>query len=89
MALVKIISRITGAVLGGYGLTALLIALFAALLVRAGMARSEAVVGASIAGFLIYLMLLVWALGAVRLRSLWTGLALGSGSAYGLLLLAR
>lgn len=89
MALAKIISRITGAVLGGYGLTALLVALLAALLVRVGMARSEAVISASIAGFLIYLAVLVWAFGPVRLRSLWAGLALGSGSAYGLLLLAR
>lgn len=89
MALAKIISRITAAVLGGYGLTALLVALLAALLVHAGMARSEAVVSTSMAGFLIYLALLVWAFGAVRLRSLWSGLALGSGSAYGLLLLAR
>lgn len=78
-----------GTVLGGYGLTALLVALLAAMLVRVGMARSEAVVSASIAGFLIYLAVLVWAFSRIRLRSLWAGLALGAGSAYGLLLLAR
>lgn len=85
---VKLTIRVMAAVLGGYGLTALLVALLAALLVLAGLQRSEAVVSASIAGFLIYLALLVWAFSAVRLRTLWTGLAAGSGAAYGLLLLA-
>ncbi len=81
--------RIGVAVLGGYSLTALLVALLAALLVLAGIARSEAVVAASMLGFLLYLAVLVWAFSAVRLRTLWVGLAAGSGAAYGLLLLAR
>jgi hypothetical protein len=83
------LSRTVAAVLGGYALTALLVALLAVLLVWAGLPRSEAVVAAAMAGFLIYLALLVWAFSPVRLRTLWAGLAAGSGAAYGLLMLAR
>lgn len=87
--LLKLILRIAGAVLGGYGLTALLVALLAALLGHAGLPRSEATVSAAMAGFLLYLVILVWAFGTVRLRVLWATLVAGSGSVYGLLLLAR
>lgn len=89
MQAAKLTLRIVGAVLGGYALSAALVALLAALLVHAGLARSEAVVSASMAGFLIYLLVLVWAFGTVRLRTLWAGLAAGTGAAYGLLLLTR
>ena len=78
-----------GAVLGGYCLSAALVALLAALLVRLGLPRSEAVVSASMAGFLIYLAVLLWAFSSVKPRMLWAGLAAGTGAAYGLLLLAR
>ena len=66
------LSRDARAVLGGYGLTALLVALLATILKQAGLPRSEAV-----AGFLIYLAVLVWAFSAVRLRTLWAGLGGG------------
>lgn len=89
MVLLKLTLRIVGGVLGGYGLSALLVALLAALLVQAGLSRSEAVVSAAMAGFLIYLVLLVWAFSVVRLRTLWAGLVAGAGAAYGLLLFAR
>ena len=88
MQAAKLILRIAGAVLGGYALSALLVALLAAALVRLGMAKGEAVVSASIAGFLIYLVLLVWAFSCVRLRTLWATLVASSTAAYGLLLLA-
>ena len=77
------------AVVGDYSLSSLLVALLATLLARTGVPRSEAVVCASMAGFLIYLALLVWAFGAVRLRTLSVSLAAGSGAAYGILFLAR
>ena len=89
MKLVKLALRITGAVLGGYGLTALLVELLTALLVQADMPRTEAIVSASMAGFLMYLAVLVWAFSTIRLHTLWAGLVAGSGAAYGLLLLAR
>ena len=79
---VTLFLRLVGAVVGGYGLSSLLVALLAVLLVRIGIARSEAVVSASMAGFLIYLALLVWAFGAVRLRTLSVSLAAGSGAAF-------
>ena len=88
MAVTTLFLRIIGAVIGGYGLSSVLVALMAALLARTGIARSEAVVSASMAGFLIYLALLVWAFSNVKLRVLWAGLAAGSGAAYGLLVLA-
>ena len=83
------LSRIVGGVLGGYGLTALLVALLATLLVLAGLPRSEAITSASLAGFFVYLAVLVCAFSSVRLGALWAGLIAGSGAAYGLLLLAR
>lgn len=89
MLAIKLTLRIAGAVLGGYALSALLVALLAAVLVRFGMAKGEAVVSASMAGFLIYLALLVWAFSCVKLRTLWATLAASSTAAYGLLLLTR
>ena len=52
MVLLKLTLRIVGAVLGGYGLSALLVALLAVLLVHTGLPRSEAIVSAAMAGFL-------------------------------------
>ena len=84
----ELVLRVLGAVVGGYGLSAMLVALLAALLARSGLTRSEAVVSASMAGFLIYLALLVWAFSNIKLRTLWAGLTAGAAAAYGLLLLA-
>lgn len=89
MISLKVVLRIAGAVLGGYGLTAMLVALLAAVLVRTGLPGCEAIVSAAMAGFLMYLGVLVWAFSTVGLRTLWAALAGGTTAAYGLLLLAR
>lgn len=53
--------RVTGALLGGYAASAALVALVAVGLIALGLARSEAVVAASLLGFVFYLLLLLWA----------------------------
>ncbi len=75
------------AVAGGYGLTALAVVAAGALMVRAGMARSEAVVLAAMLGFLGYLGLLLWAFSVRSVMRLWLVLA-GASAAVGLLLWA-
>jgi hypothetical protein len=54
-------ARILAAVIGGYFLSAALVALSAAGLAGLGMDRSEAVVLMAMLGFLIYLLVLIWA----------------------------
>lgn len=58
------------AIAGGYAVTALAVMGGAALLARAGVARSEAVVTAGMLGFPAYLVLLMWALACPSLRRL-------------------
>lgn len=63
--------RVVTAVLGGYAAASGLVALLAVGLPRlTGLARSEAVVLASMLGFLIYLALLIWGFSAQRLSRL-------------------
>ncbi len=76
--------RVLGAVLGGYAFSAALVALLALILPLVGMPRSEAVVLASMLGFLIYLALLIWAFAERKLWRVWAGL--GAGTAMALLL---
>ena len=80
--------RILGTVMGGYGLSSLWVALLASLLVGLGQSRAEAVVSASMGGFLIYLCLLVYGFSTVTVRTLWVVLAGVLAASYGLLLLA-
>ena len=63
--------RVLGAVCGGYALTALAVTAAGAVMARLGLARSEAVVLASMAGFLIYLGLLLWAFSVKSVARLW------------------
>jgi hypothetical protein len=70
--------RIGATIGGGYACTALVVTVGAALLARAGMARSEAVVLMAMLGFPLYLALLLWGFGA-RVRTLW--LVLGAAVA--------
>jgi hypothetical protein len=63
--------RIAVTIGGGYACTALVVTVGAALLARAGMARSEAVVLMAMLGFPLYLGLLLWGFGARRMRTLW------------------
>ena len=82
-------TRISAAVLGGYGFTALTVALLTSALVRTGLPRSEAIVSAALAGFLMYAVVLIMAFGVGRLSMLLMGLLTACGAVYGLLLLAR
>ena len=84
-----VVSRITAAVLGGYGFTALAVALLAVLLTRIGVLRSEAIVSAAMTGFLFYAVVLIWGFSVLKLRTLIGGLLAGSSAAYSLLLLAQ
>lgn len=84
-----VLLRVTGALLGGYGFTAALVALLAGALPLVGMARSEAVVLAAMLGFVIYLLVLLWAFSVRSLARLWAVLAGGTALAYGLIALTR
>lgn len=75
---VTIALRVTGAVLGGYGLCAALVALLAVGLTALGLARSEAVVTASLVGFVLYLLVLLWAFSVRSLLRLWACLGCGA-----------
>jgi hypothetical protein len=66
--------RVLGAVFGGYALTALAVSTAGAVMARLGLTRSEAVVLAAMAGFLIYLGLLLWAFSVQSLARLWAAL---------------
>lgn len=80
----KILFRVIGAVLGGYGFSAALVALLTVGLGALGLARSEAVVAASLLGFVVYLLVLLWAFSVRSLARLWAGLAGGTALAVGL-----
>ncbi len=80
----SITCRVLVAVFGGYAFSAALVALLALILPQVGMPKSEAVVLASMLGFLIYLVVLIWAFAEQRLWKVW--LCLGAGTAMALLL---
>ena len=65
------------AVIGGYTLVALAVSGLAALLARAGLAPSDAVVSAAMLGFPAYLGVLLWGLACPRLARLAGVLGLG------------
>lgn len=75
LAWLRILQRVAGALLGGYAFTAALVALLTVALVYAGLSRSEAVVSASMSGFLVYLLVLLWAFSVRSLTRLWAMLA--------------
>ncbi|MEO5660602.1 MAG: iron uptake protein [Polaromonas sp.] len=79
--------RVSGAVLGGYVFSASLVALLAAALPYAGMARSEAAASAAMLGFALYLLVLLWAFSVRSLARLWAAVAGGTALASSLLLL--
>lgn len=84
-----VLLRVTAALLGGYAFSAALVALLAAALALAGMARSEAVALAAMLGCVLYLLVLLWAFSVHSLARLWGTLAGGSVLGYGLLQLTR
>ncbi len=83
---VSTLLRVIGAVLGGYGFSAALVALVAVGLTALGLARSEAVVAASLLGFVLYLVVLLWAFSVRSLARLWLCMGCGTALAYGLML---
>ena len=80
-----IAARVVLALGGGYALTAAGVLLLAVALAALGMARSEAVVLASMLGFLIYLGVLLWAFAEPRLPRV-VAVLLGGTALYGALL---
>jgi hypothetical protein len=82
--------RVLGAVLGGYAVSAALVALLAVALPRLlGWPRSEAVLLASMLGFLIYLGALVWAFAQHRVGRIWAVFAVATAAAVLLLYLLQ
>ncbi len=63
-----------GAVFGAYALTALAVSTAGAVMARLGLARSEAVLLAAMAGLLAYLGLLLWAFSVQSVARLWATL---------------
>ncbi|MES2950144.1 MAG: iron uptake protein [Pseudomonadota bacterium] len=86
---VSVVLRVTGAVLGSYGISAALVALLAVGLTAAGLARSEAVVTASLLGFVLYLVVVLWAFSVRSLARLWVCLGGGTALLLGLALLLQ
>ena len=74
----RVLLRVLGGVAGAYALTAALVALLSAALPLTGLARSEAVVLAAMLGFVVYLLLLLWAFSVRSLKQLWAVLVIGT-----------
>jgi len=77
--------RLIAAIPGGYALSAASVATLAGLLAQSGMARSDAVVLSAMLGFVLYLVLLLWAFAVRSVARLWAVIA-GGLAACGLLL---
>lgn len=77
--------RLIAAIPGGYALTAAVVAVLGGLLPLLGLARSEAVVLSAMLGFVLYLLLLLWAFAQRSLARLW-GVFAGGLAACGTLL---
>ncbi len=76
-----IVLRIGAALPGNYAATSAAGSLLAILLARAGMARADAVVLASIVTILACLVVLLWAFHTPRLLCVWIGLIVVTGIA--------
>lgn len=82
-----VVARVIGAVGGGFAFTTALVALGAVGLPLAfGMARSEAALLAAMSGFIVYLVLLLWAFAERRLWRVWAVFGGGAVVACGLAL---
>ena len=68
---VRVTQRVLLAVGGGYALRAVIVMLMGWLLAALGMARSEAVTLSMMLGFVLYLVVLIWAFAERRLLRLW------------------
>jgi hypothetical protein len=81
-----IVVRLLVVIVGGYAAASALVAGAARALPVTGLARSEAVVLASMCGFAVYLALLIWGFSRRQLVQLVLGLALTGGLGLALLL---
>jgi hypothetical protein len=80
-----VLSRVLAAIFAGYGFAAGCVALVSVALPQlVGVPRSEAVLLASMLGFLVYLVVLLWAGAARRLWRVWAVLAGGAALGFGL-----
>ena len=75
--------RVMLVIFGGYAAAAGFVAGASVALPLIGMARSEAVALASMLGFVVYLVLLLWGFAERRLWRLCLGLALLAGGGFG------
>lgn len=77
MARSLVLLRVVATLGGGYGLASLAVLAAGGLLARWGMPASEAVVAVAMAGFLVYLGILVWGLACASVFRLcgWMGVA--------------
>ena len=81
-------ARVVTAILGGYTAASGLVALLAVGLPRlTALPRSEAVVLASMLGFVLYLALLLWGFAERRLLRLFLGLAFIAGASFSIVAL--
>ncbi|MFC4257367.1 hypothetical protein GRI97_17255 [Altererythrobacter xixiisoli] len=81
----RVAARVLAATLGAYGVTAGGAALGAVLLVAtAQQSRSDAVVAAGMASYLLYTFLMLWSFAERRLGLVWLVLLLGTLATHGL-----
>lgn len=85
----QVLLRLLAAVAGGWGLSAAVVPLAAALFAAAGMARSEAAVLAMMLGFLFYAAVLIWAFAVRSLARLWIVMAAATALSLAVLVLVR
>ena len=76
--------RVPVVIIGGYGVTVGIVGLGGLLLPRLGMATSEAVLLASMLGFLIYLAAIIWGFAERRVSKIIAVLGVGSVATIGL-----
>ncbi|MEY4544345.1 MAG: hypothetical protein RL685_540 [Pseudomonadota bacterium] len=79
----RVVLRFLLAFVGGYGFSAAASSALASLFALAGVVRAEAAVFASMLGFLVYLVVLLWAFAARSPRRVALLLLGGSACAYG------
>jgi hypothetical protein len=75
-----IVLRLTASLGGGYALTGIAILVLARLLAHAGVHASEAIVVAAMAGFPVYLGLLLWGLACASALRLWVWMLAWTGA---------
>lgn len=86
----QVFSRVLAAALGGYALTSLIMIALSQLLARAfGMLPAAAVLSATLAGFMVYAVIVCWVFSTRSAARAWLGVALPSLMLGALLLICR